>query len=227
MLKIREESGEIKDFDAVLFDMDGVLTDNLGFHRASWAACLREDYGLSIDADDPRLHAGLVREILPQVTGLRLSLEETEAFRERKEARYRDLARGALTPVPGLAAYLAWLADRGVRYGLVTGSDPVCIDFVLTELDLRTRFAVRVTGNDVDHGKPHPEAYLRAIAALGVAAASCLVHEDSAAGVASALAAGAQVAALATTLPEAALRPTGARWIVRDFQAWLGIVEAS
>jgi sugar-phosphatase len=64
---------------------------------------------------------------------------------------------------------------------------------------------VLVTGDDVEHGKPDPEPYLRAAEALGVPAAECVVVEDAPAGVLAAKRAGMTVLAVATTHPAAAL----------------------
>jgi sugar-phosphatase len=65
--------------------------------------------------------------------------------------------------------------------------------------------AVMVCGDEIAHGKPDPEGYLRAAAELGVAASDCLVLEDVPAGVAAGLAAGALVVAVETTYPPEAL----------------------
>ena len=56
-----------------------------------------------------------------------------------------------------------------------------------------------VTGDDVAIGKPHPEGYIKAAQALGVAAADCIVFEDAPAGIEAAHASGAVVVALTTT----------------------------
>lgn len=64
---------------------------------------------------------------------------------------------------------------------------------------------VLVTGDDVEHGKPDPEPYLRAAAVLGVPAAECVVVEDAPAGVLAGKRAGMTVLAVATTHPATAL----------------------
>jgi len=212
-------------YRAVLFDMDGVLTDNLHLHVAAWQDCLREHYGIELAADDRRVHAGLIHEILERLLGRAPSAAEAHDFLEQKEARYRDLARGALVAVPGIHAYLGWLAARGVPAALVTGSDRVCTRFVLGELGLVDRFPITVTGEDVRRGKPAPEAYLLAAARLGIAPADCLVHEDSEAGTAAGVAAGATVAALTTSAPASALVAAGASWVGPDFVAWLAAAD--
>src|SRR4029077_1803001 len=73
-----------------------------------------------------------------------------------------------------------------------------------------------VTSNDVTRGKPDPEPYLKGAAALGIAAADCVVVEDAPAGIRSGKAAGASVLALQTTDVNSELSAAGARWIIKD-----------
>ena len=75
---------------------------------------------------------------------------------------------------------------------------------------------VLVTGDAVEHGKPHPEGFLRAAAALGVEAVACVVVEDAPAGIAAGRAAGARVVGVTTTHPADDLR--GADLIVADLR---------
>lgn len=207
---------------AVLFDMDGVLTDNAAWHSAAWVTSAQEVFGLTVRPDDTRIHGGLNHEILAALLGRPVTAAEARGFHDAKEERYRSLARGQITPVAGLAAYLDHLARLSVPVALVTSADPTNVAFVLGELGMESRFAVRVTGDDVTKGKPHPEAYVRAVSRLGVAARDCLVHEDSLHGVRSAVSAGARVAALTTTTTAARLTEVGATWIFANFEEWLG-----
>jgi sugar-phosphatase len=62
-----------------------------------------------------------------------------------------------------------------------------------------------ICAEDVEHGKPHPEPYLRGAAALGAAPAGCVVVEDAPAGIAAGVAAGMRVIAISTTHPPAEL----------------------
>jgi beta-phosphoglucomutase-like phosphatase (HAD superfamily) len=73
-----------------------------------------------------------------------------------------------------------------------------------------------VTASDLQHGKPHPEPYLKAAQLLGIAPSHCLVVEDAATGIRSGKTAGARVLALRTTLPESDLLRAGADSIVND-----------
>jgi beta-phosphoglucomutase-like phosphatase (HAD superfamily) len=71
-----------------------------------------------------------------------------------------------------------------------------------------------VTADDIKHGKPDPEPYLKGAQFLGVSAADCIVFEDAPAGIRAGKAAGARVVALRTTSSDAELQQAGADWIV-------------
>jgi sugar-phosphatase len=73
-----------------------------------------------------------------------------------------------------------------------------------------------ITSNDITHGKPHPEPYLKGAAILGFPPAECVVLEDVPAGIRAGKNAGAKVIAFKTTVSESALREAGADWILKN-----------
>jgi len=99
--------------------------------------------------------------------------------------------------LPGLVEKLAVKH----RLAVASGSFHPVIDEVLAMKNLRRFFPVVVSAQDVAHGKPAPDVFLRAAALLGVPAVECCVIEDSAAGVEAARAAGMDVIAITNTLP--------------------------
>ena len=206
----------------VLFDMDGVLTSNNVFHRQAWKEVALSHMNLSLTEHDldTKVDGGRNPEIMQRLTGRPPTPEEAQRFHTAKEQRYRELALGALREVDGLSAYLDALAERGIPYALVTSADQVNVEFGLEALGLADRFPLKIMGEDVTHGKPHPEPFLRGAALLNLDAADCLAHEDAVNGVKSASAAGCTVIALGTTMPEAALIAAGAARVVPDFREW-------
>ncbi|WP_423924202.1 HAD family hydrolase [Frigoribacterium sp. 2-23] len=91
---------------------------------------------------------------------------------------------------PGARELLAEIKAAGVPTALVTMSIRRMADFMVEAIDFDA-FDVVVAGDEVEHSKPHPEAYLTGAALLGVDIADCVAIEDSPPGLASALAAGA------------------------------------
>ncbi|MDV6373244.1 HAD family hydrolase [Deinococcus arenicola] len=211
----------------VLFDMDGVLTDNNAFHRQAWQEVAADVLGLNLSEHDldTKVDGGRNPEIIERLTGQYPEPDLLSRFHEAKEGRYRDLAAGKMQEVAGLSAYLDELEARGIPYCLVTSADRVNVEFGMEALGLGKRFGKRVLGEDVAQGKPHPEPFLLGAQRLGLNAADCLAHEDAVNGVKSAAGAGCRVVALTTTSPEKALLEAGASLAVSDFTdwaAWLG-----
>ena len=110
--------------------------------------------------------------------------------------RVVELLAGRPMPwLPGALDLLTAFSRAQVPCALVSASYRVLLDAALTQLPAGT-FAVSVAGDEVSHGKPHPEPYQRACAALGVEAADCVVFEDSITGAAAGNASGALVVAI-------------------------------
>lgn len=100
-------------------------------------------------------------------------------------------------PLPGALEALKRLRAWGLRLGLASSSQHAVIAAVLKRLGLTQAFEVVVSAEDAVAGKPHPEVYLRAAAALGVEPGACVAIEDSPKGVAAAKAAGMACVAVA------------------------------
>jgi HAD superfamily hydrolase (TIGR01509 family) len=101
---------------------------------------------------------------------------------------------------PGARELLLELKEQGVPTALVTMSLRRMAEAIVGSLGF-DGFAAIVGGDDVTHGKPHPQPYEFGAAALGVSASDCVAIEDSAPGVASAVAAGAAVIAVPSHVP--------------------------
>ncbi|MEV5408559.1 HAD-IA family hydrolase [Thermopolyspora sp. NPDC052614] len=135
-------------------------------------------------ADDPARGARGPLDIAGGDERERVKALLTDAYAER-------VARG-FPVLPGAVELLDALAAEGIATALVTASPRWITDMVLRRLG-PGRFRVTVTADDVPRGKPSPEPYLLAMAALGLGPETCVAIEDSPAGVASATAAGCTV----------------------------------
>ncbi len=111
----------------------------------------------------------------------------------------RSLRDSPLIWQPGARDVLVEARTLGIPTALVSASWGRLIDAVSGKIDAdlgRSGFDVVVAGDDVEQGKPHPEPYLTAADALGVAPEGCLALEDSPTGVMSAVTAGCRVVAI-------------------------------
>ena len=113
------------------------------------------------------------------------------------------VTHGSMPWRPGAFELLTELRAAGVPCALVSASYRILIDAALARLPQDT-FQVSVAGDEVTHGKPHPEPYERACHALGVDARNCVVLEDSETGARAGNAAGAVVVAIPNKVPVSA-----------------------
>jgi HAD superfamily hydrolase (TIGR01509 family) len=185
---------------AVLWDMDGTLVDTepywfeaesalIAAHGGTWSPeHARNLVGSALPAAGEyiRLHAGV------DLTGEQIvdHLLDAVTARVGDHVPWRSGARELLTR----------LVEDGVPCALVTMSYRRLAEAVVAGLP-RGTFTTVIAGDDVTHGKPHPEPYLTAAARLGVPPGSCVAIEDSPTGVASAEAAGMPVLAVEHLVP--------------------------
>lgn len=199
--------------DALIFDMDGTLVDNMGFHRQAWLEWApREGLELSPGELLAQTH-GTIEEIVARLFPDK-SEEEQRQLGERKEALYRELYGPHLELLPGLDELLLWTKENRLPVALATAGNTRNIDFTIDGLGIRSFFSAFVGGDDVTHGKPHPEVFLIAAQRLGVAPEECLVFEDSPAGVEAARRAGMRCIALNLMNPRSEFGDTShvVRW---------------
>ncbi len=167
---------------AIIFDMDGTLIDNMKVHHRAWLEwAQREKVQRGSDAWFVAQTHGTVREILLRLYPER-SDQERQAMGERKEAYYREIYRPHLRLIDGLEEFLHEASERGVPMAVATAGERSNIDFTLDGCGVRECFSAIIGSSDVQHGKPHPEVFLKAAERLGVAPEECLVFEDSTVG---------------------------------------------
>lgn len=184
-------------FDAVLFDLDGVITPTAELHRAAWGATFAddgftdEDYLRYIDGK-PR-YDGVAAFLTSRGIDLPWGTDSDApgrstvcAIGNEKDRRFNQLlAAGGLRPYPGSLQVLDALDSMRITYGLVTSSRNATK--VLAVTDLTSRFACIVDGERAVQeqlaGKPAPDTYLRGAALLGAHPSRSVVVEDAVSGV--------------------------------------------
>jgi len=183
----------VPDFDAILFDFDGVLVDSEPLHWECWTAVLNP-LGVNLDWPTYARHCiGITdRDLLEFYYWLGVERHGWQALEQaysRKKTLFRQTVGSRELFLPDTVRFL--LSLRGRKMGVVTSSRSTEVEPLLVRAGVRDLFGILIGAEQVSRRKPHPEPYLLARDRLG--AANPLVVEDSDAGVASARAAGFEV----------------------------------
>jgi HAD superfamily hydrolase (TIGR01509 family) len=174
----------------VVFDMDGILIDSEPlFRRVAQGAA--QELGYALPDEVYAMWMGLppraVEAAVIESMGDDFPLAEfRQAFRRRWIAHTEV---HGVPAQPGMRALLEALRERGIPYSVATSTERAQAERSLALAGLADHLDVIVAGNEVADGKPAPEIFLKAAAAIGVAPEACVALEDSAAGVRAAAAA--------------------------------------
>jgi HAD superfamily hydrolase (TIGR01509 family) len=203
---------------AVIFDLDGTLTDSDRVHFQVFKEIFAP-LGIALDPAlyrekiSGRQNAAVVADFFPD-----LSVEAGETFSADKEAAFRTLARDVLKPLPGLLDLLAQIQHQGLAAAVVTNAPRENAAFMLEVLELSEAFDPVILGDDLPRGKPDPLPYQTALDQLGIVASEAIAFEDSRPGIRAAVGAGILTVGLMTTHSAAELMAAGATAAVADFR---------
>ncbi len=181
---------DLNQFDAVIFDMDGVLIDS----EPLWKIAMEEVFH--------SIGSALTKQDFQKTVGLRL--DEVIRFWHQHEGwknvsprevemliveRMIELIKQNGAPLEGVIEMLHFLQSQNKKIGLATSSYRVLIDTILDVLGIASFFDFTHSAEDEIFGKPHPVVYLSVAEQLNVQSLKCLVIEDSLNGIISAKAA--------------------------------------
>jgi HAD superfamily hydrolase (TIGR01509 family) len=200
-------------FDAILFDCDGVLVDSETitngvlrdmFEEQGWrmtlAECMQRFVGHTVKSQ---------RSVIEAHTGVPL----TDAWLEQFYALRNERLTQDITAIEGVHEAVAHLHEHCQgRIAVASGADRFKVEMMLKQVGLIEFFEGRIfSGHEMPRSKPHPDVYLAAAAHLQIDPARCLVIEDTTVGITAGVAAGATVWAYAPPGADAhALRQAGA-----------------
>jgi beta-phosphoglucomutase len=180
-------------YDAVIFDLDGVITDTARYHYLAWMR-LAATQGVHFDEEFNEQLKGIDRmgslERILMAATRQYSLAEKLALAEEKNAHYVSLVAN-MTPddlLPGAVRALDSCRAAGLKTGLASVSKNAFT--VLDKLGISDKFDYVVDAAKLARSKPDPEIFIKAASALDVPRHRCLGVEDAVAGVASIKAAG-------------------------------------
>jgi len=196
----------VQRYRAVLFDLDGVITDTARLHYEAFRQTFSK-LGLDIKPLDVYTREGMpsleIGKSLVEEYGAHVDEEELKRTVEAKREFFRTLAEGNIKAYEGVPETLAMLRQNGIKLGLVTGSNRTSVMKVISEAGLANMFDAIVTSGDTVRGKPYPDPYLQGMKMLGVDKEYSVVVENAPLGIKAARAAGAGfVIGVTTTLPE-------------------------
>jgi HAD superfamily hydrolase (TIGR01509 family) len=202
-------------YQALLFDMDGVVIDTHQPVTAFWEALASQhNVQLTPAIFDQYIYGSPAIDTLDHVFP-QLATSEREAVIQRL---LESETNQVYAEVRGMTALLRELKRRGIATALVTSGERWKVDAVVRQLGLAGLFAVEVTAGDIRQGKPHPECYLLAAQRLQVAPERCIVFEDSINGVKAAAASGALCIGVRPAGTAAALVAVGAQHVIENFE---------
>lgn len=185
-----------------IFDWDGVIVDSSAQHEAAWER-LAEEAGLPLPPGHFKRGFGMKNEfIIPNLYKWADQPADINRLSLRKEELYRELVvEHGLSPLPGVIAWLDQLRASKIPCAVGTSTPRLNIEAVLKVVGLENRFQTIVTAEDVKHGKPDPEVFVKAAEGLGIPPSRCVVFEDAFVGIEAAIRGGMKVVAVATTNP--------------------------
>jgi alpha,alpha-trehalose phosphorylase len=212
-------------YDAVLFDLDGVLTSTAALHSQCWKLTFEDVLGEPFTEHDyltyvdGRMREDGVRDFL-RSRDIAVTPALVRRIADHKQALVeRALLRGGVEPFAGSVRWVRHLREAGVRTAVVSSSSNA--DAVLWAAGISDLFELTVDGGDITRlgfaGKPAPDGFLEAARRLGVEPRRSVVVEDALAGVAAGRAGDfGLVIGVARSADPSDLRQAGADVVVDD-----------
>lgn len=179
--------------EGAVFDIDGTMINNNDYHKEAFSIfAKRHNLPFGLDDFQKRISGRTNPKIMRDFFGEDLTAEHAAAYADEKEAIYRELYEPFITEVEGLRSLIIQLKERGIRLAIATSAPQANRKLILDALDLHQFFETVIGIEHISEGKPHPEAYLKAMEGLGVSPKNCIIFEDSPPGVEAAVRSGAR-----------------------------------
>ena len=169
---------------AVLWDLDGTLADSEEYHWLSWRDAMRAE-GVELTYDRFLASFGQRNDrILGAWLGEAADATRIRRIGDWKEAEYRRLAEArGLTPLAGAREWVERLHGDGWKQAIASSAPRLNVETMLHVLKFDGLIDAMVSADEVKKGKPDPDVFLAAAAAVSVPPSRCVVVEDAPAGV--------------------------------------------
>ncbi len=175
---------------AVVFDLDGLMFNTEELYQEVGTELLRRrGHVFTQDLLDRMMGrpSHIALQIMIDTHTLKATVQELLA---ETDEIFPSILRERLAPMPGLVELLAALERHSIPKAIATSSRRTFVEHVLGVFGYQPRFSPILTSEDITHGKPHPEIYLKAAERLGILPGETIVLEDSENGCRAAVAAG-------------------------------------
>lgn len=198
-------------YEAIIFDCDGVLIDSEPIAVAILTRDLRE-FGLSLsDHEAHHRFTGWSSRLIAEAVAVETGVPVPPDWVQRHNLAVREAVAAAVEPIPGIIDVLDALDVAGVPWGVASQSGLAYLERALGRVGIWQRAPGRVASSQmVARPKPAPDVYLKAMELVGVDPRRALVVEDSPTGVRAGVASGAAVIGFAADRAPADLLSAGA-----------------
>jgi len=187
---------------AVIFDMDGVLSDTGPVHFESWVK-MTSEIGVEFTKEFfEKIFGQQSPEIIRKLMGPNVDEITIEKWANLKEKYYRDMVKDQLKPLPGVIELIKELYDLKFKLAVGSSGPRENVELLLTSLKIKKFFNAVITAAEIKRGKPEPDVFLEAAKRVKIKPNKCVVIEDAPVGIESAKRAGMKCIALTTTHPE-------------------------
>lgn len=176
-------------YEALLYDVDGTLADNMWAHKEAYKAACQE-LGIALDTELIDETAGWPTVAVAEEISKRYNVVfDYPTFAKRKSQIFVEQFVLQTQPITFVVQHL--LANAGKKkIGIVSGGSRSTLNITLDVIKVKGHYQSLVCAGDTPNGKPSPEPFLLAASQLGVDPTKCLVFEDGDPGVQGATAAG-------------------------------------
>lgn len=185
---------------AVIFDMDGVLTESMKYHINSWKYAFNQFNIFPTNNDLAMLEGMSYKEtidFLSEKYAVKLTAIDKEKIYSSKKIKLEEIFQYNLYPY--VLKILKLLKNKKIKLALVSGANKKFVQNIVKEF-FDDFFEIIITGSDVKKGKPDPEPYLKGIKGLHCSSENILVIENAPLGIESSKKANLKTYALTTTL---------------------------
>ena len=187
----------MKKISGVIFDMDGLIFDTEAVYcknnmkvskQFNMPGYNQEYYTSEVGLGEKAVYEKYIKDF-PM-----LSTDEIDQFfKESRKSTWEDFSTIGAPIKPGARELLDYLNEQGIRCVVASSNNREAIDMLLEKAELVNCFEGIVSGNDVEHAKPHPEIVEKAVEILGTDRAETVMLEDSLNGIRASFTAGVPV----------------------------------